>query len=97
MNQQNNSENRQPVKRLRDGTVGASIWRQESQNGPFFNVTLERSYQDDNEQWQYSNSLGRYDLLSASKLLDRAHTWIVNEDARLKAEARAKEGLPSDE
>jgi hypothetical protein len=82
------TEKKQPVKRIRDGLISVSIWRQEGPTGAFFNVTLERSYQDDKEQWQYTNSLGRYDLLYAAKLLDRAHTWIVIEDARLKAEAR---------
>jgi len=82
----------QPVKRFRDGIISASVWRQDGKTGAFFNVTLERSYLVDEgtpqQKWEYTASLGRYDLLSAAKLLGQAHTWIVREDARLKAEAR---------
>jgi len=39
-----NSTKQPPVKTLRDGTIKAAIWRNESENGPFFAVTFARTY-----------------------------------------------------
>ena len=48
----------QPVHRIRHGAISASIWRQETEKGPVFNVTFQRSYKD-GEKWKTSNSFGR--------------------------------------
>lgn len=65
----------QPVEKIRIGPVVAAIWRNETEKGPRFNVTLERIYKTD-QGWQSTASLGRDDLLVAGKVLDRAHSWI---------------------
>jgi hypothetical protein len=78
-----------PVKTIRCGVVSASIWRREYDDGVFYSVVLSRSYKPkDSEEWQYSDSLNRDDVLLAAKLLDMAHTWIIRQEQEDKKESR---------
>jgi hypothetical protein len=65
-----------PVHDIRLGRIKAAIWRNESQNGTMFNVTISRLWKDDT-QWKDSTSFGRDDLLLVAKVADMAHTWIL--------------------
>jgi hypothetical protein len=65
-----------PAAEIRLGSIRAAIWRNEGKTKPWFTVTLERSYRDDDDQYQSSNSFGRDDLLTAAKVVDLAHTRI---------------------
>ena len=38
------NEKSQPVETFREGAIGASVWRREGKNGPFYEFTLSRSY-----------------------------------------------------
>ena len=85
---------RRPVKQVRIGRILAAIWRQESEEGrPFYNVTVQRLYKLDEpgpegEEWGYSDSFGRRDLLEVGKVLDHAHTWIVRKEEDDRQAAR---------
>lgn len=68
-------EKTKPVDEVKLGVIVASIWKNESKNGPHYNVTLARLYKD-GEHWKRSESFGRDDLLVAAKVLDLAHTRI---------------------
>lgn len=68
--------NSQPVHKIRHGAVSASIWRQETEKGPMFNVTFQRAYMD-GEAWKSSNSFGRKDLLVVGLMAARAFEWIA--------------------
>jgi hypothetical protein len=72
-----NSAN-QPVHHIRHGVISASIWRQETDKGPVFNVTFQRSYKD-GEDWKTSTSFGRNNLLVLSLIAARAFEWIGNQ------------------
>lgn len=65
-----------PVHEIRFGAVRAAVWRNESQNGVWYSVTLSRLYKD-GDQWRDSTSFGRDDLLLVAKAADSAHTWIA--------------------
>lgn len=65
-----------PVDKVRIGNISASIWRNSGEKGDFYTVSLERSYKD-GENWKTTHTLGRDDLLEASKVLDKAHDRIV--------------------
>ena len=71
---------KQPVMKLEIRALKAAIWRNESENGPWHNVTLERVYKDGDE-WKSSASFGRDDLLELAKLANNAHTWIVEQES----------------
>jgi hypothetical protein len=68
----------QPVNRIRYGLISASIWRQEGEKGPMFNVSFQRSYKE-GEEWRSSTSFGRNDLLVLSLLATRAFEWIADQ------------------
>src|ERR1043165_1341920 len=76
------AKKQRPVFEVRYGRLRASVWRQESDKGPWFNVTLSRSYKDDAGNWQNSSSFGTRDLLEVANLCQEAHTWIYRELAK---------------
>ncbi len=64
-----------PAHEIRLGRVKATIWANQGDNGPWFNVTLSRNYKDGDE-WKSSASFGRDELLNVAKAADMANTWI---------------------
>jgi hypothetical protein len=75
-----------PAYKLRNGVLQATIWRNHGEKGTWYSVNLTRSYKVD-EGWRETDALGQDDLLAAAKLLDLAHTWIVNQQ---QADAKAR-------
>jgi hypothetical protein len=69
------NEKTKPVDEIKLGSIVASIWRNESISGSYFNVTVTRLYKD-GETWKRSDSFGRDDLLIVAKVLDLSHTRI---------------------
>ena len=66
--------NSQPVHKIRHGLVSASIWRHETDKGPVFDVTFQRSYKE-GDTWKNSTSFGRNALLVVSLIAARAFEW----------------------
>ena len=81
-----------PIFEARYGRLKASVWRHESEKGPWFNVVLGRSYKDEAGNGQTASSFGVRDLLEVAKLCDTAHSWIYRELAK----ERAKDGQAGD-
>ena len=73
----NNSKNK-PVHEVRLGMVKASIWENQIGDTARYNVSVTRFYKD-GEEWKFSDSFGRDDLLLLAKVADRAHTWICDQ------------------
>jgi len=65
-----------PVHTVRYGAVKAVVWENQTQHGTMHNVTVSRSYRDEQGEWQESSSFGGDDLLPLAKALDAAHSWI---------------------
>lgn len=74
--------NQQPAQTLRDGRLKATIWRNDSEKGPFFSVQFSRGYKDQNDQWQDTDSFSGTELLRVSHLATKAYDAI----AKLRAE-----------
>ena len=82
----------QPAHKFRTGSLQVTIWRNPTENGTFYNVVPSRGYKQD-DSWKETDSLGFDDLLTMGKLLDQAHTWIVQQqqaDAKARKEANSK-------
>ncbi len=79
------SDKAKPAHKIRNRDLTVTVWRNDSEKGPWWSVTPSRSYKQ-GEQWKESDSFGEDDLLPLAKLLDEAHSWVVN--AR-QAERRA--------
>lgn len=82
-----------PVQEVRLGAVKAAIWRNETENGARYNVTVTRIYRD-GDQWRTTESFGRDELLLLAKVADHAHTWICNQ-AQEEARAASQGGQSS--
>jgi hypothetical protein len=77
------SPNNQPVHKIRHGAVSASVWRTDTDKGPVFNVTFQRSYKDGDE-WKNTASFGRNNLLVIGLMAARAFEWIANQSQARK-------------
>lgn len=75
------SQQERPVHEIRLGKVKASVWKNDTANGPRFNVTFSRIYKSD-KGWESSSSFGRDELPLVSKVADMAHTWIYQQNER---------------
>lgn len=81
-------EKQKPVQEIRMGRIKAAIWENDTEKGIRYNVTISRLYKDE-ETWKNSSSFGRDDLLLASKVLDRAHSWILATSQKAQTPAKA--------
>lgn len=76
-----------PVFTCRHRALKAAVWKNDSESGSFYNVTLSRSYKD-GETWKESNSFGYDDVLIVAELLRTCHGFISREMAKQSEEAR---------
>lgn len=67
-----------PAKTLRDGTIKATIWKNQGEKGAYYSVDLSRGYKDNNGAWQETTSFSGTDLLKVSHLASRAYDAIAN-------------------
>ena len=72
-----NTTHNQPVHRILMSRVSAAIWLNQGDNGPWYNVTVSRSYKDANDEWKSTDSFSADDLLLLAKVADEAHSWIL--------------------
>jgi hypothetical protein len=73
-----------PVHTVRHRNIKASIWRNETEKGPMYKVSVVRSYREGTE-WRDTHSFGYDDLMNVAKLMYDAHSVI--------SELRAKEAI----
>lgn len=78
------NQKKEPAKQVKRGNIVVSIWANETQKGTYYNITAQRFYKDGND-WRYSDSFGRDDILLLCKVLDEAHSQIYE----LQSEAKA--------
>jgi hypothetical protein len=78
----------QPVHTARHRSIKATIWRNQTDKGPMYNVTITRAYRD-GEEWHDSHSFGYDDLMHVAKLMYDCHSVISGLKAKDYA-ARAK-------
>ena len=76
-----------PVHQVQLGTIRAAIWKNDTEAGVRYNVTVERIYRD-KDQWKSTSSFGRDDLLLLAKVVDQAHTWIFTQPKPEKPEVK---------
>ena len=67
-----------PIHEVRLGAIKAAVWKNDTENGVRYNVTLNRLYKD-GDQWKSTESFGRDDLLVVAKVADQAHSWICTQ------------------
>ena len=66
-----------PVAKIRVDLINASIWRNTTDKGTFYNVTFENRYRDSEGNWKSGHSYAAGDLLAVAKAADLAHSKII--------------------
>ena len=72
---------KKPIYEVRMGLIKASVWKNQTRSGERHNVTVARLYKN-GDVWKESSHFGRDDLLTLAKVIDQAHTWIVNSSSQ---------------
>ena len=71
-----------PVTTLRCSSIKASIWKNEGMKGPFYNVTVARSYKGPDGVWKNAESFGVADIEALLVVAAQAKVWITERSAR---------------
>ncbi len=67
-----------PVKTFRDGPVGASVWLRQTKAGVFYDLTVSRSWKDqDSGESGYSRNFSDRHLESLVWVTEQAKDWIA--------------------
>ena len=77
-----------PVHTVRHRSIKAAIWKNETSNGPMYNVTVVRSYREEGGEWKDSHSIGYDDLMNVAALMYEAHAYISSLRAKENGGAR---------
>jgi hypothetical protein len=81
--------NEEPVARVRHWPITLSIWQRESAEGrPYFTFSLQRSYRDQNNEWQNANSFFAAHAQHLKTAIDDAWRWIEKRNRELAQEGR---------
>ena len=79
------SDKAKPAHKLRDRNLVITIWKNSSDNGPWYSVTPSRVYKQ-GDQWKESDSYSDDELLRLAQLVQDAYRWIRDaEQAERKA------------
>ena len=78
------AQQERPVHEVRLGKVKAAIWRNATESGVRFGVTIARIYKTESG-WETSQSFGRDELPLVCKVADMAHLWIFQQNDRSEA------------
>lgn len=62
-----------PLETLRDGSIKATIWKNEGENGPFLTTTLTRVYSDERGNLHDVNGFSGPELLRVAELARDAY------------------------
>lgn len=81
-----------PEKVFRIGYVSASVFRNKVTRGKgedktereFLNVVLQRSYQDDKGDWQYSSQFSLGDSANVQRVLALAQAYLESQEAEIE-------------
>ena len=65
---------KQPVDTIRDGSLKATIWQNETETGPFYATNFSRTFKDKDGNYRDSHSFVGSDLLKLSELARTAYT-----------------------
>ena len=71
----NKAPKTQPAHQIRSRSVKAALWKNETDKGTFYNITLERLYKD-GEVWKSASSFGIGDISDIESVLKQAREWV---------------------
>lgn len=72
----------QPIMKFRFYNVTATVWENEGENGPFYTVTTERTYRQEDGTYSNAHSYSGDQLVALIHVADQAHRYIEQRTAR---------------
>lgn len=75
-------ENRGPEQKFKAGGISANVWKNKTDNGEYFTVSLDRVYKDKTGAWKSTNTLRVNDLPKASMVLGEAFKFVTMKEVR---------------
>jgi len=75
MNEQNTTN--QPVETIRDGSLKATIWQNQGENGPYFTTTLAKTYEDRDGKLRDTYGFTGSELLRVAELARTAYAQSI--------------------
>lgn len=67
----------QPIAKIRDGALAATIWENEGEKGKFYTVDFSRTFTDGKGKIKNSNSFSGTEVLRISRLAAKAYDEIT--------------------
>ena len=75
---------RLPEKKFRVRGLTATVWKSISPQGTaYYNVQLDRSYKDKDNNWKKTSSLKENDIPKAMVLLQKAYEYVIQQSSSL--------------
>jgi hypothetical protein len=73
----------QPAQTYRIGRIQGTIWKNQSDKGDWFSVSITRSYKDNSKppQWKQATTFGKDDLLTVAEVTRMCFHFIVRQGA----------------
>ena len=67
-----NTPKSKPVEKFTCSSITASVWQNDGEKGPFYNVTITCSYKTTDGTWKHADSFSLNDLEAVSVVLGHA-------------------------
>lgn len=80
-----------PIETFRDGRLKATVWRNESDKGDYYTVTLAKTHQDGRGKLRDINTFGPSEVLRVGELGREAQNFIVRLGRERKLERTSPE------
>ncbi|MFI4854689.1 MAG: hypothetical protein ACIAQF_06890 [Phycisphaerales bacterium JB065] len=80
--------NSKPATALSDGSIRATIWKNQGEKGPFYSVRITRTYTDEKDNYHDSDSFSGSELLRVARMAQLAYDHTL----ALRAEDNNKGG-----
>ena len=92
----NTTPSNPPAETLRDGSLKATIWRNEGESGPYFTTTFAKTYETQNGKLRDTTGFTGPELLRVAELARAAyaHTITLRRDPEPQGEQSREEPEP---
>ena len=77
-----NTSKPKPVEKFTCSSITASVWQNDGEKGPFYNVTITRAYKGGDGTWKHSDSFSLNDLDAVNVVLGHAKVWIMERSGK---------------
>ena len=71
-----NDKSKGPIETFRDGAVAIKLWEHAHQERKYLNITISKSYKDDQGKWQEGQNMNGHDLLKLQNMIPDAYAHV---------------------